>query len=663
MPSLRLLVTLCVAFVFTALTTRADETSSALWSGWIASSPELTDPTTVAQLPDHAFRTEPLEASETGPRQLWMRIKLRRPPTPDAPSAPLGILEIGTRYDDLVELFWPATPLADGRWQPLRSGESIGPRGRAWPGLSPAFPVPLPVDGQELVLHARISEHRDAEPVVKFHPDAAAFTAHEQTEIAENLLYFGLLAALFVYNLFLYVRLRYRDLLYYLIYLGCFAAAMFGGTYTATLFFPFPSPWRESILLAALNGALVALLLFAREFHALPAIAPRLARVTAIVAAVFSVGLLAPCFDYLTPWVHTAFTLNFTLLLAGLVFVAVVSLLAWRRGARQARFFLLAFGLYLAGQFAVMLEVFNLYLPGAWGERVMRLGSAAEMLLLSFAISDRFRRIRAEKEALQTNYTAQLERDVATRTRELQDTAARLAASNADKDQLVTIIAHDVRTPLVSLLAVARSLHAAPPADAPALAQGIAQRTGALLALINNLLDWARLHTGQFRHDPAPFAVAGIADAVVHSYTPLAAEKNLRLENAIPDDLLATADAHAVQCVLRNLVGNALKFTPPGGAVRLEAAPEPAPADGRFIAFRVRDTGPGMPADLRAALATAAVVPSGTGTAGERGAGIGLALCRELIAREGGTLTFACPPEGGTVATVRLPAATFTPAS
>lgn len=643
------------AAALTALSLRAADSASALWSGWLAPDAAANDIAAIARQPDDAFHpASHAQRDLVGPRQVWMRIRLRGTSAPAA----LGLLEVGTRYEDLVELYVPA---ADGRWQVLRSGEAVGPHGRAWPGLSPAFAVRSPAPGEELVLHAHLSEHGGTTPVAVFHPDAAAFTAREQAEINENLLYFGLLAALFAYNAFLYVRLRYRDLLYYLIYLACFATAMLGGTYTATLFFPFPSPWRESVLLAAFNSALVALLLFVREFHGLSTLAPRLARVIGIVASVFALGLLAPLFDYRTPSVHAVFTLNFLLLVLGVIFVPIVSVLAWRRGARQARFFLLAFALYLVGHLAVLLEAFDLHLPPGWAERGMRIGSAAEMILLSLAISDRFRRIRAEKEALQANYTAQLERDVATRTRELQETAARLAASNADKDQLVAIIAHDVRTPLVSLLAVARSLHAAAPAEAPALAHGIAQRTGTLLALINNLLDWARLHTGQSPHEPAPFAVAGIANSVVQSLAPLATEKNLRLEHTVPDELFAHADLHAVQCVLRNLIGNALKFTPPGGRVWLDAAlVRPASADeASFVELRVHDTGPGLPADLRATLATAAVVPSTPGTGGERGAGIGLALCRELVARDGGSLTFACPSEGGTVATVRLPAATL----
>lgn len=651
MHRLRLLATFLVAFALSALTARSDEISPELWSGWFAPEPAGDIIAAVAALPDGAFHREPPASTSRQPTQAWMRIKLRG----TAATPQLALLEIGTRYEDVVELFVPSET---GDWKTLRSGEAIGPHGRAWPGVSPVFPVQLPARGGELVLHARLSEHSRMDAIVTLHLDPAKFTTAQQNEINENMLYFGLLAALFAYNFFLYLRLRYRDLLYYLIYLACFGGTMLIGTYTATLLIPLGSPLRESVLLATLNGSLVALLLFVREFHALPGLAPRLARAVGWVAAFFSVGLLAPCFDYQVPWVHRAFTLNFIFLIFGLGFVPVVALIAWRRGARQARFFLLAFGLYLAGLIAILLETVGLTLPGGWAERGMRIGSAAEMLLLSFAISDRFRRIRREKEALQANYTAQLERDVATRTHELQETAARLAASNADKDQLVTIIAHDVRTPLVSLLTVARSLHAAPPADAPVLAQGIAQRTGALLALINNLLDWARLHTGQFRHDPAPFALAGIADSVVNGLAPLATEKNLRLENAIPDDLLASADLHAVQCVLRNLVGNALKFTPAGGSVRLEAAPEATPTEANSIALRVRDTGPGMSADLLAALANSAVVPSSPGTAGERGAGIGLALCRELIAREGGSLTFACPPAGGTVATVRLPSAT-----
>lgn len=644
---LRLLVALLAAVVLHAAAARADEKSPALWSGWVAPPTATATVDEVARLPDRAFHAEPPPPAGLDLTEAWVRIKLRG----DEAAAPAVLLEIGTRYEDLVELYLPR---AGGGWISLRSGESVAPRDRAWPGMSPAFPVQLPARGGELVLHARLHEHNRVGPKVVLHRDPARFTAAEQAEISENMLYFGLLGALFVYNLFLYLRLRYRDLLFYLLYLACFSGTMLGGTYTATLLFPYASPLRETILLATLNGSLAALLLFVREFHELPRIAPRLARWTSGIAAFFSVGLLAPLFDYQVPWVHTAFTLNFTLQILGFAFVPVASLLAWRRGARQARFFLLAFGLYLTGLTVVLLETFGLKMPDGWAERGMRIGSAAEMLLLSFAISDRFRRLRREKEALQANYTAQLERDVAARTRELQETATRLAASNADKDQLVTIIAHDVRTPLVSLLAVARSLHAAAPAEAPALAQGIAQRTGALLALINNLLDWARLHTGQFARDPAPFALAGIADTVVTSLAPLAAEKNLRLENTIPDSLLARADLHAVQCVLRNLVGNALKFTPAGGRVHLDAT-----LAGDVVECRVHDTGPGLSAELLAALATSAVVPSAAGTAGERGAGIGLALCRELLAREGGTLTFACPPAGGTVATVRLPAVTF----
>lgn len=651
MHCLRQVAALWVAIAFFAITVRAAKPSphpTDLWSGWLVPTESTDSIAAVAALPDSAFLASPPAASGGHlPTRLWLRVKVRGTAT----ASPAALLEIGTRYEDLVELYVPGAP---GVWTALRSGESVAPRERAWPGLSPVFPILRPPAGGELVLHAHVREHGRADAIVRLHPDPAKFTAREQAEINENMLYFDLLAALFAYNFFLYLRLRYRDLLFYLIYLACFGGTMVIGTYTATLLFRFGSPLRESVLLATLNGSLVALLLFVREFHGLPALAPRLARATGWVAAFFGVGLLAPCFDYQVPWVHRAFTLNFLFLVFGLLFVPVVAAIAWHHGARQARFFLLAFSLYLAGLIAILLEVFGLTLPPGWAERGMRLGSAAEMLLLSFAISDRFRRIRAEKEALQANYTAQLERDVAARTRELQETAVRLAASNADKDQLVTIIAHDVRTPLVSLLAVARSLQIVAPADAPALAQGIAQRTAALLALINNLLDWARLHTGQFAHEPAPFALAGIADTVVTSLAPLAAEKNLRLETTIPTDLLACADLHAVQCVLRNLVGNALKFTPAGGHVSLAAA-----RIGDTLECHVRDTGPGLPTSLLVALAPSGVITSTIGTAGERGTGIGLALCRELLAREGGSLAFACPSGGGTIATVRLPASTL----
>lgn len=659
--------------VFAALIARASEAASAhvhapasaIWSGWTYFSKEPGDIATIAALSDSTFGDAP-KGEEMGlSRYIWARIKLSAPdPATSATSAAnatsatsaaatpgsFALLQVGSPYEDVVELF---VPQLGGGWKILRSGEAVGPRGRAWPGVKPVFPVQLPPPGGTLVVHARVREHSVVQFVVKLHPDVAQFTAAEQAEINENMLYFGLLAALFVYNFFLYLRLHYRDLLYYLIYLAAVGATMLGGTYTATLLFPFGSPLHEAAGLAALNVSLAALLLFVREFHGLAALAPRLHRWAGWVAIAFGGGVIAVFFDYKVPWVRTAFMANFLALIAGLVFVPVIALVAWHKGARQARFFLLAFGLYLAALATILLTTIGLTLPAGWEERIMRLGSALEMLLLSFAISDRFRRIRMEKEALQANYTAQLERDVTTRTRELQETAARLAASNADKDQLVAIIAHDVRTPLVSLLAVTRALTTAAPTTAPSLAHGVAQRTGALLALINNLLDWARLRTGQFEHDPAPFELVGIAAAALRPLEVAAQEKTLSLETRVPPGLLARADAHAVQSVLRNLVGNALKFTPAGGRVVVAAI-----QTGDALELTVADTGPGMLPDLLAALGGAAgVVPSATGTAGERGAGIGLGLCRDLLARDGGTLAFACPPECGTVATVRLPAA------
>ncbi len=172
-PCAALLATLAL----TVLAVRAADPSPALESRWRLPDASADDIAAIAALPDDAFlRTSPTTGATPAP-QIWLRLKLRGAATADAT---LGILEIGSRYDDLVELYVPA---ADGRWQLLRSGEAVGPHGRAWPGLSAAFPVRAPAPGAELVLHARLREHGGTTPRAIFHPDAAAFTAHEQAEI------------------------------------------------------------------------------------------------------------------------------------------------------------------------------------------------------------------------------------------------------------------------------------------------------------------------------------------------------------------------------------------------------------------------------------------------------------------------------------------------
>ena len=240
--------------------------------------------------------------------------------------------------------------------------------------------------------------------------------------------------------------------------------------------------------------------------------------------------------------------------------------------------------------------------------------------------------------------------------RQLRRSRARLAASetglrtaNATKDQLMRIIGHDLRGPLATFQQLAPLF--AELADAPdaaeqhLLAQALDNRARAVGTLVDNLLDWSRAQTGQVAAWPQPVRLAVLAQSLQALFGPVAAAKPVQLVVQVADGLPRTlhTDPNLLGAILRNLLGNALRFTPGGGTVTLSLA-----AAARGVVLSVADTGPGMPAGKLAAALAGAAVGSTAGTGGERGTGLGLAVCHHFASLLEATWTGNSAPGQGT---------------
>jgi signal transduction histidine kinase len=130
-------------------------------------------------------------------------------------------------------------------------------------------------------------------------------------------------------------------------------------------------------------------------------------------------------------------------------------------------------------------------------------------------------------------------------------------------------------------------------------------------------------------------------------------EKKLRLSVVCPASIRISCDeSHLRDSVLANLLSNAIKFSPPGDTIDLSVEE----SSGRAI-IRIEDRGPGLPDDVRAALAQGRRAPSRGGTAGESGTGYGLLLAREYLEAMGGTIEFSTRDGGGLAARLELPLA------
>jgi signal transduction histidine kinase len=210
----------------------------------------------------------------------------------------------------------------------------------------------------------------------------------------------------------------------------------------------------------------------------------------------------------------------------------------------------------------------------------------------------------------------------------------RLQGLNTLKDKLFSVISHDMRQPmnhLDSVLELARD-DVFSDSELKEVLQSIQPTFRATNEMLHNLLHWARTQLKGASLYPKAFNLSDAAQKAVKLFEPQRELKNLRLYPDFPPDLYAYADEQAAQLVLRNLLGNAMKFTPKGGHISLRIRTE-----GQFVRVEVRDSGQGVPPRLRETLFHSEG-HSTVGTAGEKGTGLGLMLCREYVEQSGGSI-------------------------
>lgn len=214
--------------------------------------------------------------------------------------------------------------------------------------------------------------------------------------------------------------------------------------------------------------------------------------------------------------------------------------------------------------------------------------------------------------------------------RRLQTSETALRAANDTQEQLMRIIGHDLRAPVASFQQLAPLLHQVvgqpDPADAHQLIQLLDAGSQQLGALVDNLLHWTRVRSGLVATQPARLHLQPVLHGLVSLYEPVALLKGVHLVLHVPADVKVWADQDLLATVLRNLISNAIKFTPSGGTVTLSVTPT---SDGSELA--VRDTGVGVPPSRLTSLFVAERADSTLGTNGESGTGLGLPLCARFV--------------------------------
>ncbi len=225
---------------------------------------------------------------------------------------------------------------------------------------------------------------------------------------------------------------------------------------------------------------------------------------------------------------------------------------------------------------------------------------------------------------------------------------------NKNKDKFFSILAHDLKNPFNSILGfseyLAKYANDLTHEQIKEYSLNMYQASKKVYQLIENLLSWSRLQSGKIEFEKTQINLKKLVDQIIHLSLIIADSKEIKLVSTIKEDLICTADENMISTVLRNLISNSLKFTGANGTIVISSE-----IRNNNIIISVTDTGVGISSSKLKTMFNADIQSTSDGTNHEKGTGLGLLICKELIERNGGDI-WAVSKEGqGSKFTFSLP--------
>lgn len=226
-----------------------------------------------------------------------------------------------------------------------------------------------------------------------------------------------------------------------------------------------------------------------------------------------------------------------------------------------------------------------------------------------------------------------------------------LELSNSEKNKLMSIISHDLRTPLMNVQHYLELLNEneVGSADRPVLEKALLSSTNNAMQMLSSLLHWTKSQMEGPNIQLVEINLLTVLSATLEIEKTHALNKDITLNYQISPDVMVIADVDMLQLVIRNLISNAVKFTAPGGQIHVDAA-----LFENECCITIRDNGTGIPQDKQDTIFSMHTQPA-YGTNKERGVGLGLVLCKEYIEKQGGSIGFESNPGFGSSFFILIP--------
>ena len=248
-------------------------------------------------------------------------------------------------------------------------------------------------------------------------------------------------------------------------------------------------------------------------------------------------------------------------------------------------------------------------------------------------------------------------RDITERKKQesqLREYTSKLSKLNADKDLFISILAHDLSNHFNSIIGLLDLLkehfRKFTTEETEEQIRNIHKSANTAFSLLQDLLIWVRTQSGFIHFEPANFNVDSICDEVINNLKYYAQGKNISLQCKIPADLMVKADIQMLKTILRNLISNAIKFTPSEGKIMVMAEKKK-----NETLITVSDNGIGIDPAMQNQLFKDFKTYSTNGTKGEKGTGLGLLICKMYVEKHDGKIWVESTPGKGSNFKFTLP--------
>jgi signal transduction histidine kinase len=361
------------------------------------------------------------------------------------------------------------------------------------------------------------------------------------------------------------------------------------------------------------------------------------------ISSIFVVIILVTPISLFTHTIPVFFTF---FILINLVFLWVV-ILAWNRGRSHAPAYAIGLLILFGGSLNDALNAVNIIETGEWFHFTMFI----YLLVYAYIFADKSNILQKKTQLLageidqvrnnlenlveeRTNELQSMSRQLERQKKKLENTNRELVEAINARNRLFSIIGHDVRAPIGYNKQALEMILENPEMsleERDELLKMMASSSAATYNLLDNLLVWGRSQTGKLKASPIRFKLKSLIDESLELIRIGVREKNLKVEVYVSEEHYVEADRDQMYIVIRNLLSNALKFTPEKGSIYISSKRHKGE-----IVLSIRDTGIGIPTTINAKILDAKSHVTTNGTRGEKGSGLGLKICHEIVQTNGG---------------------------